>query len=222
MSFDNCKDDYLNIPNQRFYCRSTELVAKELLGKKLVRIIRESNNKIYRLSGLIVETEAYGFDEDAASHAYRGLTPRNRPMFGEAGHAYVYFTYGNHYCVNVSARSSEVKAGAVLIRALQPLEGVRIMKILRNTDDELALSSGPGKLTQALRIDKSLNGQDMTNARTQLHIENGINPQRIISSTRIGIREAREKKWRFILASKNENGDLVSRYVSRKKINYNS
>ncbi len=73
MSFDNCKDDYLNIPNQRFYYRSTELVAKELLGKKLVRIIRESNNKIYRLSGLIVETEAYGFDEDAASHAYRGL-----------------------------------------------------------------------------------------------------------------------------------------------------
>ena len=218
MSYDNCKDDYLNIPNQRFYYRSTELVAKELLGKKLVRIIRESNNKIYRLSGLIVETEAYGFDEDAASHAYRGLTPRNRPMFGEAGHAYVYFTYGNYYCVNVSARSSEVKAGAVLIRALQPLEGIHIMKILRNTDDEFSLSSGPGKLTQALRIDKSLNGQDMTNARTQLHIEYGINPQRIISSSRIGIREAREKKWRFILASKDENGDLVSRYVSRKKI----
>jgi DNA-3-methyladenine glycosylase len=88
---------------------------------------------------------------------------------------------------------------------------------LRNTDDELSLSSGPGKLTQALRIDKSLNGQDMTNVRAQLHIENGINPQRIISSSRIGIREAREKKWRFILANTDENSDVVSRYASRKK-----
>lgn len=217
MSYDNCKDDSLSIPNQKFYYRHTELVAKELVGKKLVRIIYESKDKMYRLSGLIVETEAYGFDEDPASHAYRGLTPRNTPMFGEAGHAYIYFTYGNYYCVNVSARSSEVKAGAVLIRALQPLEGIHIMKILRNTNDELSLSSGPGKLTQALRIDKSLNGQDMTNARAQIHIENGINPQRIISSSRIGIREAREKKWRFILANKDENSDVVSIYASRKK-----
>ena len=93
MSFDNSKDDYLNIPNQRFYYRSTELVAKELLGKKLVRIIRESNNKIYRLSGLIVETEAYGFDEDAASHAYRGVTYRKRPKFREAVDDYYNFTY---------------------------------------------------------------------------------------------------------------------------------
>jgi DNA-3-methyladenine glycosylase len=217
MSYDNCKDESLSIPNQKFYYRHTELVAKELVGKKLVRIIYESKDKIYRLSGLIVETEAYGFDEDPASHAYRGLTPRNTPMFGEAGHAYVYFTYGNYYCVNVSARSSEVKAGAVLIRALQPLEGIHIMKILRNTNDELSLSSGPGKLTQALRIDKSLNGQDMTNGRAQLHIENGINPQGIISSSRIGIRVAREKKWRFILANKDENSDVVSKYASRKK-----
>jgi DNA-3-methyladenine glycosylase len=217
MSYDNCKDDPLSVPNQKFYYRHTELVAKELVGKKLVRIIYESKDKIYRLSGLIVETEAYGFDEDPASHAYRGLTPRNTPMFGEAGRAYVYFTYGNYYCVNVSARSSEVKAGAVLIRALQPLEGIHIMKILRNTNDELSLSSGPGKLTQALRIDKSLNGQDMTNATAQLHIENGINPQRIISSSRIGIREAREKKWRFILANTDENSNVVSRYASRKK-----
>ena len=217
MSYDNCKDDSLSIPSQKFYYRHTELVAKELVGKKLVRIIYESKDKMYRLSGLIVETEAYGFDEDPASHAYRGLTPRNTPMFGEAGHAYIYFTYGNYYCVNVSARSSEVKAGAVLIRALQPLEGIHIMKILRKTNDELSLSSGPGKLTQALRIDKSLNGQDMTNARAQIHIENGINPQRIISSSRIGIREAREKKWRFILANKDENSDVVSIYASRKK-----
>jgi DNA-3-methyladenine glycosylase len=122
-------------------------------------------------------------------------------MFGEVGHAYVYFTYGNYYCVNVCARNSKVKAGAVLIRALQPLEGIPIMKLLRNTDDEFSLSSGPGKLTQALCIDKSLNGEDMTNAITALRIEYGIKPQRIISASRIGIREAQEKKWRFILAS---------------------
>jgi DNA-3-methyladenine glycosylase len=219
ISFKNIKYYSSNTPNQRFYHRPTELVAKQLLGKKLVRIIHKSKDKTYRLSGLIVETEAYGFDDDPASHAYRGITPRNMPMFDEVGLAYIYFTYGNYYCVNVSARSSKVKAGAVLIRALQPLEGISIMKLLRNTDDEFSLSSGPGKLTQALHIDKSLNGADMTNATTQLHIEYGINPQRIISSSRIGIREARDKKWRFLLATKDELGDLVSKYTSRKKIN---
>ena len=199
MSFKHIKRYSSTIPNQKFYCRSTELVAKDLLGKKLVRIINKSKDQTYRLSGLIVETEAYGFEDDPASHAYRGITSRNIPMFGEVGHAYVYFTYGNYYCVNVCARSSKVKAGAVLIRAL---------------------SSGPGKLAQALCIDKSLNGQDMTNARTQLHIEYGIKPQRIISSSRIGIRAAQEKKWRFILAGKdaNDNDDLFIRYVSRKNI----
>jgi DNA-3-methyladenine glycosylase len=220
MSFKNIKRYSSTIPNQKFYCRSTELVAKDLLGKKLVRIINKSKDQTYRLSGLIVETEAYGFEDDPASHAYRGITSRNIPMFGEVGHAYVYFTYGNYYCVNVCARSSKVKAGAVLIRALQPLEGIPIMKFLRKTDNELSLSSGPGKLTQALCIDKSLNGQDMTNARTELHIEYGIKPQRIISSSRIGIRAAQEKKWRFILAGKdaNDNDDLFIRYVSRKNI----
>jgi DNA-3-methyladenine glycosylase len=215
MSFKNFKD-YSNIPNQRFYYRATELVAKDLLGKKLVRIINNSKGKRYRLSGLIVETEAYGFNNDPASHAYKGITSRNIPMFGEVGRAYVYFTYGNYYCVNVSARTSKVKAGAVLIRALQPLEGIFVMKFLRNTDDEFSLSSGPGKLTQALCIDKSLNGQDMTDATTELHIEYGISPQRIISSSRIGIREAREKKWRFILAGKDEKNDPFSRYISKK------
>ena len=220
MSFKNIKRYSSTIPNQTFYYRSTELVAKDLLGKKLVRIINKSKDQTYRLSGLIVETEAYGFDDDPASHAYRGITSRNISMFGEVGCAYVYFTYGNYYCVIVCARSSKVKAGAVLIRALQPLEGIPIMKFLRNTDNELSLSSGPGKLTQALCIDKSLNGQDMTNATTELHIEYGIKPQRIICSSRIGIREAQEKKWRFILAGKDEddNDDLFIRYVSRKNI----
>jgi DNA-3-methyladenine glycosylase len=219
VSFKNITRYSSTIPNRRFYYRSTDLVAKDLLGKKLVRIINNSKDETYRLSGLIVETEAYGFDDDPASHAYRGITSRNIPMFGEVGCAYVYFTYGNYYCVNVCARCSNVKAGAVLIRALQPLEGIPIMKFLRNTDNELSLSSGPGKLTQALCIDKSLNGQDMTNVITELHIEYGIKPQRIISSSRIGIRKAQEKKWRFILAAKDDdNDDLFSKYVSRKNI----
>jgi DNA-3-methyladenine glycosylase len=214
----NLKHYSLNIPHKRFYHRSTELVAKDLLGKKLVRIINKPKDKTFRLSGLIVETEAYGFDDDPASHAYRGITSRNTQMFGEVGRAYVYFTYGNYYCVNVCARNSKVKAGAVLIRALQPLEGIPIMKFLRKTNDEFSLSSGPGKLTQALCIDKSLNGQDMTNATAELHIEQGIKPQRIIFSSRIGIREAKERKWRFILASKDECDDVFSEYISRKAI----
>lgn len=218
MSLKDFKEYSSNIPDKRFYHRSTELVAKDLLGKKLVRIINKSKDKTYRLSGLIVETEAYGFDDDPASHAYRGITSRNSPMFGEVGRAYVYFTYGNYYCVNVCARNSKVKAGAVLIRALQPLEGIPIMKFFRNTNDEFSLSSGPGKLTQALCIDKSLNGQDMTNAVTGLHIEYGIKPQSIISSSRIGIREAQEIKWRFILASKDGDDDIFRRYTSRKTI----
>jgi DNA-3-methyladenine glycosylase len=218
MSLKNLKEYSSNTPNRTFYYRPTELVAKDLLGKKLVRIINKSKDKKYKLSGLIVETEAYGFDDDPASHAYRGITSRNIAMFGEVGRAYVYFTYGNYYCVNVSARTSKDKAGAVLIRALQPMEGIPIMKFLRKTNDELSLSSGPGKLTQALCIDKSLNGQDMTNPTTELHIEYGIESQRIISSSRIGIREARDKKWRFVLASKDEDDDQFSRYVSKKKI----
>jgi DNA-3-methyladenine glycosylase len=218
MSLRNFKEYSSSIPDKRFYHRSTELVAKDLLGKKLVRIINKSKDKTYRLSGLIVETEAYGFDDDPASHAYKGITSRNIPMFGEVGRAYVYFTYGNYYCVNVCARNSKVKAGAVLIRALQPLEGIPIMKLLRNTDDEFSLSSGPGKLTQALCIDKSLNGEDMTNVITALRIEYGIKPQRIISASRIGIREAQEKKWRFILASEDGDDDIFRRYTSRKTI----
>jgi DNA-3-methyladenine glycosylase len=219
MTFNNCKNNSRYTPNRTFYYRPTNLVAKELVGKKLVRLIRESRNKTNILSGLIVETEAYGFDEDPASHAYRGLRPRNAPMFGEVGHAYIYFTYGNYYCVNVSARSPEIKAGAVLIRALQPLTGIPIMKIMRNTDNELSLASGPGKITQALRIDKSLNGLDMIDPTGELHIEFGINPERILSCSRIGINKAIEKKWRFILASK--DGVQVSRYASRKNIKNN-
>jgi len=103
--------------NSSFYQRPTEVVAKDLVGKKLVRTIR-NNKKHFRLAGIIVETEAYGYSDDLASHAYVGPTDRNKVMFGNVGRAYVYFTYGNHFCLNVSARRSKAEAGAVLIRGL--------------------------------------------------------------------------------------------------------
>jgi DNA-3-methyladenine glycosylase len=202
--------------NSSFYARSTELVAESLLGKTLVRLIVNTSGKLERLSGMIVETEAYGFKNDPASHAYRGLTSRNAAMYGEVGRAYVYFIYGSQYCVNVSARSNELGAGAVLIRALQPLEGIDIMKSLRKTDHFLSLTSGPGKLTQALSITNVLNGEDMTDSNSRLHIEEGVNPVAIVTTKRIGISQAVDKKWRFIIPDATVERYL-NKYPSRKR-----
>jgi DNA-3-methyladenine glycosylase len=196
-----------------FYARSTVLVGRMLLGKTLVRLIINRSGELERLSGIIVETEAYGFENDEASHAYRGLTSRNAVMFGEVGRAYVYFSYGSHYCVNVSARSNGIDAGAVLIRALQPLEGIQTMKSLRKTNDILSLASGPGKLTQALYITKSLNGEDMTNPQSSLHIEDGFKPLKIIATKRIGISQALEKKWRFFIADASAKGYITNIHI---------
>lgn len=199
-----------------FYARSTGVVARDLLGNTLVRLISCDSNKTKRISGIIVETEAYGFTNDPASHAFRGLTFRNSAMFGDVGRAYIYFTYGSQFCVNVSARSSKVKAGAVLIRALQPLEGIDEMKAFRKTDKILSLTSGPGKLSQALNIDRSLNGYDVTDPNSELHIEYGINPALIVQTGRIGIRRGRGKKWRFIVAD-DLRTRYLNKYASRKK-----
>jgi DNA-3-methyladenine glycosylase len=183
------------------------VVARELLGKKLVRTIR-NNNRQLRLAGRIVETEAYGHSDDLASHAYVGLTGRNKIMFGDVGRAYVYFTYGNHFCLNVSARRSEVEAGAVLIRGIEPIEGVELMRHFRPVDDIFSLTSGPGKLTQALNITSSLNGIDMINSESEIYIEFGKEPRRIVTTPRIGITRATNKKWRFV--------DPSSPFISRK------
>ena len=199
-----------------FYARSTLVVARDLLGKTLVRLILCGPNKTTRISGTIVETEAYGFTNDPGSHAYRGLTFRNSSMFGDVGRAYIYFTYGSQFCVNVSARSSKVKAGAVLIRALQPLEGIDKMKAFRKTDDLLSLTSGPGKLSQALNINLSFNGYDVTDAQSELHIEYGINPTLIVETGRIGISRGRDKKWRFVVAD-DLRTEYLNKYASRKK-----
>jgi DNA-3-methyladenine glycosylase len=192
------------ILERRFYARDTVKVAKELLGKILVRKIDDNI-----LSGMIVETEAYRSSDDPASHSYRGITNRNKVMFGEVGYSYVYFTYGTYYCLNIVAKDPNTKAGAVLIRAIEPLEGIEVMK--KHRGKELYdLTNGPGKLTQALKIDKSLNGIDVTR-EGELYIKNGydIDENDIIATPRIGIKIALDKYWRFCIKN--------NRFVSKAK-----
>ena len=198
----------MSFQNGSFYKRSTETVAKDLVGKKLVRTIRINEEKQYRLAGIIVETEAYGYGDDLASHACSGPTGRNKVMFGSVGRAYVYFTYGNHYCLNVSARRSNAEAGAVLIRGIEPIEGIELMIQFRPVDDILSLTSGPGKLTQALNITSLLNGTNMTKPKSEIYVESGRRPNHIITTPRIGITKAVDKKWRFV--------DPSSPFISRK------
>jgi len=187
-----------------FYAQGTVTVARALLNKQLVRLLDGS-----LLIGRIVEVEAYGGRNDPASHAYRGKTPRNLPMFGEPGHAYIYFTYGNHYCLNVTTQPPGV-AGAVLIRAVEPLKGSDIMKQLRPGVPEQQLTNGPGKLTQAFAIDKSLNQIDLTK-RGSLFIGQPSNepPVTVERSPRVGITVGIERLWRFYIESNN----YVSRYA---------
>jgi DNA-3-methyladenine glycosylase len=187
---------------REFYNRPTLKVAKELLGKYLVVNI---NGK--KLSGKIVETEAYRGPYDPASHAYGGMTPRNRIMFGEPGHAYVYFTYGMYYCLNVITERKGFPA-AVLIRALEPMKGIEIMKRRRKKEKPEDLTSGPGKLCQAMGINKTLYGADLT-GKTIYVEDRGETVGKVVSTNRIGIDEGKEKKWRFYLKD--------NRFVSRSK-----
>jgi DNA-3-methyladenine glycosylase len=185
------------LPRQ-FYQRTTEIVAHDLLGKKVVRTLTDGT----QLSGIIVETEAYSAEEDSACHAYRGKTAANQALFGPVGHAYIYFIYGNHFCLNVVARSKESKAGGVLIRALEPIAGIEKMKQFRKTDALKNLTNGPGKLAQALHITKELYGADVTK-EGPLNVSQGIDfsPESLCASSRIGISKAQEKEWRFYVCA---------------------
>ena len=167
-----------------------ENVAQELLGWKLVHETPQGT-----LSGRIVETEAYAMD-DAASHAYRGKTKRNRAMFGPAGHAYIYFTYGMHYCFNVVC-GAEGTGEAVLIRALEPLQGIEIMKQNRHTDRTSNLTNGPAKLVQAMAISIEQYGSPLHTGA--LRLEPGKKPQDITQTTRVGITKNVTKKLRFYI-----------------------
>jgi DNA-3-methyladenine glycosylase len=181
---------------RQFYDRSTLNVARELIGARLVRIQRGT-----RLIGYITETEAYVGEADLACHAKAGRTARTAIMYGEPGHAYVYFTYGNHWMLNVVTEHEGFPA-AVLIRAIQPLKGVRTMLERRDGRDTF----GPGKLTQALGITGVENGTDLTDQRSPLRIEAGIRvrDRQVVRGPRVGLNGVPEpwksKPWRFMVA----------------------
>jgi len=181
----------LTILPREFYSRDTVTVAKNLLGKKIIRKIGKNE-----VSGIITETEAYRQNDDPASHAFRKITDRNKIMFEEVGSAYVYFTYGMYFCFNVVARTPKIAAGAVLIRVIEPLKGIEIMQKNRGNVNLKNLTDGPAKLTQALEITKEHYGMDLTK-KSKLYITEGIKPKQIIASPRIGITKATEKLWNF-------------------------
>ena len=182
----------MNILPRDFYLQDTVTVARDLLGK---RIIRNVGNQ--ELSGIITETEAYRHKDDPASHAHRRITERNKVMFGQVGRAYVYFTYGIHYCFNVVARHPKIAAGAVLIRSIEPEKGIKKMQLNRNKFDLKNLTNGPAKISQALEITKEQYGKDLTKKST-LYITEGIDKSKKISaSPRIGIKNATDKLWNF-------------------------
>ncbi len=176
---------------REFYARDTVAVAKDLLGKVLVRKIGRN-----LVSGIITETEAYRHSDDPASHACTGMTKRNEAMFGQVGCTYVYFTYGMHHCVNVVAKKNRM-AGAVLIRALEPKEGIDIMMENRKTNNRKILTDGPAKLTVALDITKKQYGEDLVSS-PNIYITYGVEISRkITTGPRIGIRLGTDKMWNF-------------------------
>lgn len=184
--------DHKRIDNSIFNL-STKNLAIELLGKLLVRKIGQKH-----LIGKIVETEAYLDKNDLASHSAVGKTARNEVMFGEAGLAYVYFTYGMHYCFNVVTGESG-KGSAVLIRAVEPIAGINIMQKNRRRNNFTNLTNGPAKLCQAFSIDKSLNGLDLRKSKI-LYLANSLEEKFLIAKTsRIGIKKSPEKLLRFYI-----------------------
>lgn len=190
--------------NKDFYLQDTLLVAKQLLGKYLYR-----KYKGQYLIGKIVETEAYR-EDDPASHAFKGKTKRNEVMFWEGGHLYVYFTYGMHYCCNV-VTEREGRGCAVLIRAVEPIEGLDTMMKLRKFNSSanvFDLTNGPAKLCQAFNITKRDNGKFLCDEEifivdSKIDIENS----QIGKSQRIGIKNGLDKQWRFFI----RNSPWVSR-----------
>jgi DNA-3-methyladenine glycosylase len=189
-----------------FFARDTLVVARALLGQRLVRVLDRE-----RLAGRIVEVEAYIGEEDLASHARFGPTARNAPMYGAPGHAYVYFIYGMHHCLNVVTGRAGYPA-AVLIRALEPVEGIATMRARRGQGRALPLlTNGPARLCQALGIDRRFDGADLCAPDALLFIERDatVPDDAIASGPRVGVRgdeRALTVPWRFYVRE--------SRYVS--------
>ncbi len=187
-----------------FFDRDPRFVARELLGKMIVR-----TDKQKKIAGRIVEVEAYLGEDDLAAHAAAGETERNSVLFGPPGHAYVYFIYGVHHCLNISCMPAG-KAGCVLIRALEPVSGLREMTKARKLRDlELIsrsdfrkLSSGPGRLCEALGITRERdNGKDMVSADSDLQVmDDGHKVEEIGVTPRIGITKSAEMPLRYVIA----------------------
>ena len=186
------------VPRQ-FFLDPPELVAPQLLGKLLAR-----RTSAGWLAGRIVEVEAYlgphiTATPDPAAHSFRGVTERNRVMFGPPGHAYVYFIYGMYDCLNIVCEPEGI-AGCVLIRALEPLCGIDRMRARRPTAKrEEDLANGPGKLTRALGIKISHNGADVTKGPITIHAPEHIEPFEIAISPRIGITKSADLPLRFFI-----------------------
>ena len=192
--------------NRIFYTRDTLKVAKAILGKILVR-----RTPLGFLTGKIVEAEAYRGTDDPASHSFRGKTNRNEVMFGKPGITYVYFTYGNHHCLNIVTERTDIPA-AVLIRSIEPLKGIETMKRNRSVEKIIDVASGPGKLTKAFQITREDNNIDVTDFSSNISIHTPVEEKsfQIVQTTRIGIRLAQEFPWRFYIK---ENP-----HVSKRKI----
>ena len=196
-----------------FYGRDVVTVSREILGKVLVR---QEGRRIR--AGRIVEVEAYLGISDPAAHAAAGKTARNFVLFGPPGRAYIYFIYGNHYCLNISCEP-DGKAGSVLIRALEPLAGLELMAQARGVDGPLEktserrlLTSGPGRLAEAFEITRERdNNKDVTATKSDLRIvDDGFRPEKIAVTPRIGITKAAHEELRFVVA-----GNI---FVSGKKL----
>ena len=194
------KESHLALRNatvlpREFYNRDPVIVARELLGKLL--------------AGRIVEDEAYLGASDPAAHAYSGMTPRNAVLFGPPGFAYVYFIYGNHYCLNVSCMP-EGEGEGVLFRAMEPVAGIEAMAAARGLELGSAprptqlrlISSGPGRMCEALDITRERdNGKDFTSRKSDLYFaDDGYRPEKIVATPRIGIKKAMDEPLRFIVA----------------------
>lgn len=177
-----------------FFARDTDIVARELLGATIVRTVGKKT-----MTAKIVETEAYFGINDPASHASRGMTPRNEVMFGAPGHAYVYLNYGVHWLLNFVTESHGIP-GAVLIRAVEPIDGMALMKKNRggNIKRDVDLTNGPGKLTRAMMIDKRFNGHDLTKPPLTVFTSAG-GDFKVVASGRIGISVAKEKPLRYYI-----------------------
>lgn len=180
-----------------FYSRSTLNILEDLIGKVLVRKSDEGLT-----SGVIVEAEAYTGEDDPASYAFCGRTKRSEIMYGPPGRAFVHFTYGMHHMLNLVTEKKEFPA-AILIRALEPHEGISLMKKRRQTEELFNLCSGPAKMCQAFGIDRSYHGLSLFSSRSPLFIKDGARREKrkkeLIWTSRIGIQQGKERLWRAYL-----------------------